>query len=288
MQLILISGLSGSGKSVALRILEDSGYFCVDNLPAEMLEGACLSFLQANNPRVAISVDSRSGASLAELPQHILNLQASHINLRLLFLEANLNTLVKRFSESRRPHPLSNADRTLPECVEIERGMLAEVANLGLRIDTSDLNPVTLRMWIRDLAELDASKITLLFQSFGFKHGLPLDADFVFDVRCLPNPHYDPALKPYTGRDACIIQYLEEQPGVQKMLKDIHAFINEWLPEFIRDNRSYLTIAIGCTGGQHRSVYLAEQLAKRFSKEYQVLIRHRELTGLISTSSTKT
>ncbi|MDE3208570.1 MAG: RNase adapter RapZ [Pseudomonadota bacterium] len=278
MQLILISGLSGSGKSVALRILEDSGYFCVDNLPAEMLQAACLSFKKANHPRVAISVDSRSGASLMQLPRHILDLQAARFDVRLLFLEANSTTLVKRFSETRRPHPLNNATRTLPECIEIERGMLAEVANLGLRIDTSNLSPTTLRIWIRDLVKLDISKLTLLFQSFGFKNGLPLDSDFVFDVRCLPNPHYDPALRPYTGQDACIIQYLEEQPGVRKMFQDIRTFIDDWLPQFIKDNRSYLTIAIGCTGGQHRSVYLAEQLAASFSASYQVILRHRELS----------
>ncbi len=278
MQLFLISGLSGSGKSVALKVLEDSGYYCVDNLPAELLPALMGSLHQAGNTRVAVSIDVRSGLSVTQLPQHIAQLKQQGMDVRLLFLDAQTDTLVKRFSETRRRHPLSTDKLTLPECVQRERELLTEISNIGHRIDTSELGANALRAWIKDFIGLDRACLTLLFQSFGFKNGIPLDADFVFDVRCLPNPHYDPALRPLTGRDTAVMEFLERLPEVKKMCDDIRAFIENWLPSFVADNRSYLTVAIGCTGGQHRSVYLTEKLAQYFKAQQQVLLRHRELT----------
>ncbi len=278
MQLFLISGLSGSGKSVALKMLEDSGYYCVDNLPAELLPVLMDSLRLAGNTRVAVSIDVRSGLSVTHLPQHIAQLKQQGMDVRLLFLDAQTDTLVKRFSETRRRHPLSNDKLTLPECVQRERELLTEISNIGHHIDTSELGANALRAWIKDFIGLDRACLTLLFQSFGFKNGIPLDADFVFDVRCLPNPHYDPALRPLTGRDTAVMEFLERLPEVKKMGNDIRAFIENWLPSFVADNRSYLTVALGCTGGQHRSVYLTEKLAQYFKAQQQVLLRHRELT----------
>jgi UPF0042 nucleotide-binding protein len=196
---------------------------------------------------------------------------------RFLYLDAKTDTLVKRFSETRRRHPFSSNERTLTEAIEYERGLLAEARELGFAFDTSDLPAAALRGWIKDFISVDPSKLTLLFESFGFKHGVPLDADLVFDVRCLPNPHYEPALAPLTGRDAAVVKFLESVPDVERMYGDIERFLANWLPSYARDNRNYLTVAIGCTGGRHRSVYLAERLAKAFSPRYQVLVRHREL-----------
>jgi UPF0042 nucleotide-binding protein len=278
MQLILISGLSGSGKSIALNVLEDSGYYCVDNLPVPLLADITRFLGESGYTRIAISVDARSGYPLHHLPDIVARLKEQGVDLRLLFLEAKTDTLVKRFSETRRRHPLSNDQRTLPECIQLERELLETVGSLGHHIDTSDLNPNALRAWIKDFVELDRSRLTLLFQSFGFKHGIPLDADCVFDVRCLPNPHYDPQLRPLTGKDAAVACFLEGDPNVNRMLADIRGFVETWLPCFIRDNRTYLTIAMGCTGGQHRSVYFAEKLAAYFRAQgQQVLVRHREL-----------
>jgi len=279
MQLILISGLSGSGKSIALAVLEDSGFYCVDNLPAQLLPNISGFLDQAGHARIAISVDVRSSGTLDQLPQIITQIKEQGIDLRLLFLEAKTDTLVKRFSETRRRHPLSSGQRTLQECIQLERNLLEPVGDLGHRIDTSDLNPNALRAWIKDFVDFDRSRLTLLFQSFGFKHGIPLDADFVFDVRCLPNPHYDPLLRPLTGKDAAVAAFLENDASVQKMLGDIRRFVEDWLPCFIRDNRNYLTIALGCTGGQHRSVYFAEKLSEHFrTGGQQTMVRHRELS----------
>jgi UPF0042 nucleotide-binding protein len=278
MQLFLISGLSGSGKSVALNVLEDSGYYCVDNLPAELLHVLTNNLKLAGVNKVAVSVDVRSGNSFMLLPQYIEKLKQQNIDVHVLFLDAKSETLVKRFSETRRLHPLSDGIKTLPECVALERELLAEIASIGHHIDTSDLNANALRAWIKQFITLDRARLTLLFESFGFKNGLPLDADLVYDVRCLPNPHYDPVLRPLTGRDKPVIDFLESTPLVQKMYADIRDFVEEWLPGFVADNRSYLTVAIGCTGGQHRSVYLAEKLAQHFKSQQQVLLRHRELT----------
>ena len=276
MQLIIVTGLSGSGKSVVLKALEDTGYYCIDNLPATLLP-EIYENLNAAQERVAISTDTRS-AALEALPENIEKLKAQGVTVQVLFLESTTQALVKRFSETRRRHPLSNEDITLAESIEYERQLLSPLAELGPHIDTSDLSANTLRAWVKDFVASNNNSITLLLTSFGFKHGIPLDADFVFDVRCLPNPHYDPLLRPMTGRDQPVKKFLEQQPLVIEMYQDIENFISRWLPSFIQENRSYLTIAIGCTGGQHRSVHLVEELGKHLtSQKQQVLIRHREL-----------
>ena len=277
MQLFLISGLSGSGKSIALKVLEDNGYYCVDNLPVEILPALMSQLEQSGYKHIAVSIDVRSGSSVKQLPQQIEQLKLQGIDVHLLFLEAQTDTLVKRYSESRRRHPLSDDKLTLPECVQRERELLADISSIGHHIDTSDLRANALQSWIKDFIKVDRANLTLLFQSFGFKHGIPLDADLVYDVRCLPNPYYDPLLRPLTGCDVPVIDFLENTPTVQKMFNDISKFVEDWLPCFIADNRSYLTVAIGCTGGQHRSVYLAEKLARHFEAQQQVLLRHREL-----------
>lgn len=277
MQLIVISGLAGSGKSIALTVLEDSGYYCVDNLPANLLREVILYFKKSSHPRIAVSIDARSRETLHLFPKQLADLKEQEIDIRLLFLEAKTDTLVKRFSETRRRHPLSNDRLTLLECILLEREILADVKDLAHCIDTSDLSASSLRTWVRDFIDLDRSRLTILFQSFGFKHGIPLDADIVFDVRCLPNPYYEKHLKSLTGADKPVIEYLSGHIDVNNMFNDIKQFIDDWLPCFIRDNRNYLTVAIGCTGGRHRSVYFAENLAKYFIEKNQVLVRHREL-----------
>jgi RNase adapter protein RapZ len=277
MRLILVTGMSGSGKSVALNVLEDSGYYCVDNLPANLLASVVDSLLAAGYTRVAVSVDVRSGPTLKELPASTADLRQREVDLRVLFLDAKTETLVNRFSETRRRHPLSDDTRTLPECIDTEREMLQEIGAMAHRIDTSELPPNALRAWIKDFAGMAGTGMTTLFQSFGFKHGVPLDADLVFDVRCLPNPHYDPQLRPLTGKDGKVIEFLQSDPAVAQMLDDIITFLDTWLPCFVRDNRSYLTVAIGCTGGRHRSVYFVEALAQRFQANMPVIVRHREL-----------
>jgi len=278
MQLIVISGLSGSGKSIALNVLEDSAYYCVDNLPAKLLNGLVQFLAQEGYERVAVSIDVRSGTTLSELPGYLLQLKEHGIDVHLIFLDSKTETLVKRFSETRRRHPLAERDRTLPECIEHERELLGDIGDLGHRIDTSDLHPSVLRSWIKDVLHTGDPGLRLLFQSFGFKHGIPLDADMVFDVRCLPNPHYDPELRPLTGKDAPVIAFLEANANARDMLADIRVYIEKWLPCFVRDNRAYLTVAIGCTGGRHRSVYFAEMLAAYFRGSRNVLVRHRELS----------
>ena len=277
LQLVLISGLSGSGKSIALNVLEDAGYYCVDNLPANLLNETIAYLDQHGYRQIAISVDARSGDSYQYLPVMVDTLRA-RLHVRLLFLEAKTETLVRRFSETRRRHPLSNSETTLQDAISLERDRLDAVAQLAHRIDTSDLSANTLRCWVRDIIALESANLTLLFSSFGFKHGIPLDADLVFDVRCLPNPHYHPLLRPQTGRDAAVIAFLQDSSEVGEMMADIGQYVRKWLPCFIRDNRAYLTVAIGCTGGQHRSVYLAEQLAAQFRQDVQTLVRHRELS----------
>lgn len=279
MQLVLITGLSGSGKSVALNALEDAGYYCVDNLPVKLLPELVGFLAQGGYSRVALSIDVRSGAALDALPQHLASLRGAGTDVKVLFLEAKDDTLIERFSETRRRHPLGEGQRTLPESIARERQLLEEIASLSHHIDTSELNPHVLRNSVREFVDVPAAGLTLLFQSFAYKHGVPLDTDMVFDVRCLPNPHYDPQLRPFTGRDAPVIAFCQGDANVQKMLADIRRFIEEWLPCFDRDSRSYLTVAIGCTGGQHRSVYLTETLAAYFRARHgQVLVRHRELS----------
>ena len=276
MQLVLVSGLSGSGKSIALGVLEDNGYYCVDNLPATLLLDVVKFLYAGGQKRVAVSVDARSVA-LSSLPQHLAGLKALGTETRILFLEASSETLLRRFSETRRRHPLAGAGLTLVEAIERERTLLGGVSELGHRIDTSGLQPRVLRNWIKELLGLGAGSLTLLFVSFAFRDGIPLDADWVVDARMLPNPHYQPALAPLTGRDAPVIAFLEGEEKVRLFLDDLRAFLARWLPDVRNDNRNYLTVAIGCTGGRHRSVYLAEQLATSFGEEWRVLVRHRGL-----------
>jgi UPF0042 nucleotide-binding protein len=279
MRLVLISGLSGSGKSIALKILEDSGYYCVDNLPAQLLPPLVDQLDRQGYDKVAVAVDIRGGDSLEMLPQQLATLRGQGLAPKFLFLDAKNEILLKRFSETRRAHPLAKDGRSLAEAIVEERERLESLAGLGHHIDTSGLTAATLREWVRQFIEADpAEGLTLMFQSFGFKHGLPLDADFVFDVRCLPNPYYDLLLRPQTGRDTDVIEFLDGQPDVQRMREDIRRFVSSWLPAFVRDSRSYLTVAIGCTGGQHRSVFLAEWLAREFTGRARVLVRHRELS----------
>ena len=277
MRTIVVTGLAGSGKSVVLKVLEDAGYYCVDNLPVLFVLEVILFLRQAGHDKVALSIDVRGGSTFGDLPKVIDQLKAQQIDPRILFLEANTETIVKRFSEARRPHPLANDQRTLHECIAWERNILSAVTERAHHIDTSELGPNALRAWVREFINLDESKLTLFFQSFGFKNGIPRDADFVFDVRPLPNPYYDPELRPLTGKDQPVISFLESLPAVKNMLGDIEQFLARWLPDFVRDNRRSQTIAIGCTGGQHRSVYFAEQLAARFGKTQQVQVRHRGL-----------
>lgn len=279
MKLIVVTGLSGSGKSIALNVLEDSAYYCVDNLPASLLIALTQSLAREGYERVAVSIDVRSGATLSELPLCLEQLRLDGHEVHMLYLDAKTDTLVKRFSETRRRHPLADQNRTLPESIQQERQRLSVLGSRGHRIDTSDLNPNALRAWVKDLLNLGDSGLILLFQSFGFKHGIPLDADMVYDVRCLPNPHYDPRLRPLTGKDSAVAEFLRVDADVQSMLADIRNYLEKWLPRFIRDNRSYLTIAIGCTGGRHRSVFFAEELASHFRASRSVLVRHRELSA---------
>lgn len=284
MQLVLISGLSGSGKSIALNVLEDAGYFCVDNLPAALLSGLAGHLMREGQQRVAVAIDMRGGSGIAALPPQLKQLATNHIDVRTIFLDARDDVLIQRFSETRRRHPMASGETTLAEAIAGERLALEMLHGVGHHIDTSHLRPNALRAMVKDFIELEADghALTLLFESFGFKHGLPLDADLVFDVRCLPNPHYDPILRPLTGRDEAVIVFLEAQSEVQRMFVDIRRYLEDWLPAYIRDNRSYLTVALGCTGGQHRSVWFAEKLAAHFrqqgEQQVRVLVRHRVLT----------
>ena len=278
MQLVLVSGLSGSGKSIALTVLEDAGYYCVDNLPATLLTEVVRFLVDAGHEHVAVSVDARSVA-LSALPESLANLRSQGIDSRLIYLEASHTSLVRRFSETRRRHPLAGSGLTVAEAIEHEREVLGSVAELGHRIDTSDLQAKELRNWIKDLLGLSSASVMLLFESFGFKEGIPLDANWVIDARMLPNPYYDPELRPLTGRDAKVIEFLERQEQVGRFFEDVRGFLSRWLPDMVRDNRYHVTVAIGCTGGQHRSVYLAERLALEFGKTWPVLVRHRGLAN---------
>ena len=281
-ELIVITGMSGSGKSIALGALEDAGYYCIDNLPPELLEPFVALENERRTRKVAIAMDVRSGESLPQLPLLLHRLRDRGIALRLIFLDANDETLVRRFSETRRRHPLSqpvvgDAQRALLQTIRQERELLADLRDRSLVIDTSFLRPSKLLATVKDLIAAPASHLTLVFESFAFKRGITLDADYVFDVRMLPNPHYEADLRPLTGRDAPVIDYLSRQPEVQLMLDQIADFLRTWLPALARDHRSYVTVAIGCTGGQHRSVYLVEQLAAMFGADWVSLRRHREL-----------
>ena len=287
MHILIISGLSGSGKSIALNLLEDAAYYCVDNLPPQLLQPLVDQLGEQGYGKIAVAIDIRGGGGIESLPQQLDTLRAQKHDVQFLFLDSKTETLRKRYSETRRRHPLASDDRTLSEAIAEERVRLARVAELGHHIDTSDLKPNALREWIRQFIAANSDghepqTLTLSFESFGFKHGLPLDAELVFDVRCLPNPHYEPDLRALTGRDQPVIDFLEAEPDVLKMRDDIARFVETWLPAYIRDNRSYLTVGIGCTGGQHRSVYIAEWLAQHFSERARVLVRHRELTPALT------
>ena len=290
MRVFIITGISGSGKSVALKALEDAGYDCVDNLPVDFLEDLTTSLSQQGRERVAVAIDARRGESISNLPTILKKIGLNH-DVKVLFLNANDETLIQRFSETRRRHPLSASDDhrnpriTLIDAIEKERALLAELAETAHNIDTSHIKSHTLRSWIQDLLKNEHPGMTVLFESFGYKHGVPRDADLVFDVRCLPNPHYDPQLRPLTGNDTEVANFLREHPEVQAMGEDIRTFIETWLPKYQADRRSYLTVAIGCTGGQHRSVYLTNCLFDYFDKKaakglqtgVYLLKRHREL-----------
>jgi RNase adapter protein RapZ len=279
MDLVLIGGVSGSGKSVALAALEDTGYYTVNNLPVPMLVDTLGYLASRGEARVGVSLDVRTGPGLPGLAAAIDTLKARGWTVRFVYLDATVDTLVRRFSETRRRHPFSTDERTLPEAIDHERGLVADVRMLGTVLDTSELPAAVLRGWVKDFVSLDPSRLTLLFESFGYKRGIPLDADLVFDVRCLPNPHYEPLLQQLTGRDPAVVEFLERIPEVERMYGDIYHFVAGWLPDYARDNRNYLSVAIGCTGGQHRSVYLVERLARTFTSRYQVLVRHRDLAS---------
>lgn len=282
--LILITGMSGSGKSIALSALEDLGYYCVDNLPPELLE-AFIEVEQTHRvEKVAIAMDVRSGVSLPGLPGQLRALRqhpGRQVRLTTLFLDADTDTLVRRFSETRRRHPLSlnpeDVQRgALVEAIEQERDMLADLQEEALVLDTSLIRPAQLRSHIKRVLGTSHAPLTLVFESFAFKRGVPTDADFVFDARMLPNPHYDPALRPLTGRDAPVAAFLANLPDVKRMEDDIAGFLEHWLPKMADDHRSYVTVAVGCTGGQHRSVFLVERLAQRFGSHWATHMRHRE------------
>jgi len=281
---VLITGISGSGKSVALKWLEDAGYACVDNLPVRLLEALIINARETNTARLAVAIDARSPGDLAQLPDMIALQRSLGTNIRAVFLDADNNALMQRYSESRRRHPLADRlakDGQTPDlrtCIAAEREMMDRLRAQEHVIDTSNLKPVQLRDWMRDLIQGDRPGLVMTFESFAYKQGAPRDADLVFDVRCLPNPYYDHVLRPLTGRDAPVAQWLMEFTEVNEMIADIESFTRKWLPRYIVDTRSYLTVAVGCTGGQHRSVYVVEELAKRFREMPHLLVRHRQLT----------
>ena len=285
LEIVVITGMSGSGKSLALRALEDSGYYCVDNLPPELLASFVALEHSHRSQRVAVAMDVRSATALPLVPQQLNRLRAEGVQVRSLFLDASTGTLVRRFSETRRRHPLSQHELpetrlALVQTIELERQLLAELREQSYVIDTSVLRPAQLLTYVKELLAVKPGQLTLVFESFAFKHGVPFDSDYVFDVRMLPNPHYEPTLRALTGRDAPVIEYLRQQPEVERMQSDISQFLEHWLDALAQNHRSYVTVAIGCTGGQHRSVYLAEQLSAQFASHWSTLCRHRELDGI--------
>jgi UPF0042 nucleotide-binding protein len=286
MEIILITGMSGSGKSVALNALEDAGFYCVDNLPPELL----LPFVELERKnkvrRLAIAVDVRSATSLPLVPQQLEELRHQGVVLKLLFLDSSTDTLVRRYSETRRKHPLSQANaglapgderRALVDAIELERTLLTALREQAHVIDSSIIRAAQLQGYVKALLSAPDAQLTLVFESFSFKRGVPAGADYVFDVRMLPNPHYEPELKHLTGQDAPVAEFLRGQRDVGLMLTQIAQFLENWMDALARDHRSYVTVAIGCTGGQHRSVYLVEQLSQQFSSKWVTLKRHREL-----------
>jgi len=285
LEVVVITGMSGSGKSVALHALEDAGYYCVDNLPPELLASFVALEHAHHGQRVAVAMDVRSATALPLVPQQLKRLRDEGVVVRSLFLDATTGTLVRRFSETRRRHPLSQDEllegrRALVQTIELERQLLAELRDQSHVIDTSVLRPAQLLSYVKELLSVKPGQLTLVFESFAFKHGVPFDSDYVFDVRMLPNPHYEPALRALTGRDAPVAEFLRAQPEVALMQSHIAQFLEHWLGALAQNHRSYVTVAIGCTGGQHRSVYLVEQLGEHFSADWSTLRRHRELDGI--------
>lgn len=282
MKLIIISGRSGSGKSISLHCLEDLGYYVVDNLPWTLLPDL-LANLSKSHTLVAISLDSRNIPSDPEVLNNIFEeVLSTYKDVEALYLDADDHTLLKRYSETRRKHPLSSDKVSLQEAIDKERVLLEPVANRAdLLIDTRDMSSHELACLMRDrVAPRDQHALSILFESFGFKYGVPNNADYVFDIRCLPNPYWEPSLRGFTGQDQPVIDFLQQHPSVSQMQHSIAQFLETWIPAFKADRRSYLTIAIGCTGGQHRSVYMAEQLAKHFQKLYKIIqVRHREVSS---------
>jgi len=282
MEIVLITGMSGSGKSVALRALEDSGFYCVDNLPPELLIPFTELEKNQNEERVAIAIDVRSANSLPLMPDQLQTLQSLGFKVTSIYLDASSDTLLRRYSETRRRHPLSGrnaaeGELALTESIEYERELLSRLREKAHIIDTSFLRAPQLQSYVKSLVNSSGAKLTLVFESFGFKRGIPIDADYVFDVRMLPNPHYENALRPLTGKDEPVQKFLELYPDVKLMQSHITSFIEHWLPALEKDLRNYITVAIVCTGGQHRSVYLVEQLSQHFSAQWLTLKRHREL-----------
>ncbi|WP_293751145.1 RNase adapter RapZ [Limnohabitans sp. Rim8] len=280
MDIILITGMSGSGKSVALHALEDSGFYCVDNLPPELLIPFVKLEEQHQERRLAIAIDVRSANSLYLMPEQMNLLHDMGMTVKSVFLDANSDTLQRRYSESRRKHPLSSGDKALLETIGFERELLADLRDRAHVIDTSLLRSAQLQTYIKTLVSAPSAQLTLVFESFGFKRGIPTDADYVFDVRMLPNPHYESALRPLTGRDEPVQAYLRQSEAFLQMQLQIEGFLKHWIPAIERDHRSYVTVAIGCTGGQHRSVFMVEQLAQNFGTRWLTLKRHRELDAI--------
>lgn len=282
MDIILITGMSGSGKSVALHALEDAGYYCVDNLPPELLISFVQLEEQQKETRLAIAIDVRSAASLHLMPEQLNALRDMGMTVKSIFLDATSDTLLRRYSETRRKHPLSGeskpqSEKVLIETIQFERDLLSNLRERAHVIDTSLLRSAQLQTYVKSMVSAPASQLTLVFESFAFKRGIPTDADYVFDVRMLPNPHYESALRPLTGRDAPVQDYLCQSAEVERMQRQIQDFLQQWIPVIEKDHRSYVTVAIGCTGGQHRSVFLVEQLAEAFKTRWLTLKRHREL-----------
>jgi UPF0042 nucleotide-binding protein len=284
MKLIIISGRSGSGKSTALRVLEDGGFNCIDNLPAGLLPALVENTSKEPPERrqpMAVSIDARNAPEdLQRFPEILVSLDQFDLQVEVIYLDALGPTLVKRFSETRRRHPLTDPDTDLRQAIEVERDLLAGIADLAdLTIDTTQVSPQALANIINTrIAERPETSLSLLFRSFGFKYGVPVDADIVYDIRCLPNPHWVPELRKLTGRDAEVVSYLDSQEDVHAMYEDIRDYLQTWLPKFVANHRTYMTVTIGCTGGQHRSVYMTERLGAHFGAQMDgVLVRHREL-----------
>ncbi len=286
LHIVLITGMSGSGKSVALHALEDLGFYCVDNLPPELLIPLVELERASHANRLAIAMDVRSASSLPLVPVQLKQLMAQGVHIDSIFLDSTTETLIRRFSETRRRHPLSQYDQhpqvqdqrhALADAIEMERELLSDLREQAHVMDSSIIRPTQLQSYVKAFIKAPDDQLTLVFESFAFKRGIPSDADYVFDVRMLPNPHYEPALRALTGQDAAVIDFLKQADEVERMLGHIQAFLDHWLDALSRNHRSYVTVAIGCTGGQHRSVYLVEQLTTLFEKRWVTLKRHREL-----------